>query len=81
MHTQQNKLKCTIEHACTNKCILKDTYCTVQAGKMSEEMLMPTNKLRRAALKWSLSQAKAKIMSLGGRIKAFRKCCLAEAAS
>lgn len=61
----------------------KDTHkCTVQAGKKSEEMLMPTNTLRRGctALKWSLLHTKANHRSLAGPIKLFSKCCRTEIA-
>lgn len=55
---------------------------TVQAGEKSEEMLMPTNTLRRrcVALMWSLSHTKANRRSLAGPIKLFSECCGAEMA-
>lgn len=78
MHTQQSNHKSTSEHY-----ILKDIHRqTGRAGKKSEEMLMPTNTLRRGctALKWSLSHTKANHRSLAGPIKLFSKCCHTEIA-
>lgn len=95
MHTQQNNRKCTSEqvhahphthpHTNTYSRTHTDTHThkhTVQAGEKSEEMLMPTNTLRRrcVALMWSLSHTKANRRSLAGPIKLFSECCGAEMA-
>lgn len=79
--TQQNNHKCTTGHAHTHQYILKDTN-TVRAGKKLEEMLMPTDALRRGctALKWSLSHTKANHRSLASPIKLFSTRCHAEIA-
>lgn len=85
MHTQQNNHKCISEHTHTPIHTQGHRHThkhTLQAGEKSEEMLMPTNTLRRrcVALMWSLSHTKANRRSLAGPIKLFSECCGAEMA-